>query len=538
MANEEKIRVFERDILDKVYLKKELINYSGDVAIPYLLQTYGDIVRHKDMLLQNGFTEVSFNTYITNLLHGIGHCIRWINNHKSAKYDSISDFKYAHQLASDFASWGTGYHMIAQEFVAWSRKIKVAELDEESKTISFILPDNYDYSQIFHLQGLYRKQTENILESYPQEEINLEYLQWLNEIKPIKPPIASSIKWNRAKSSSIYPLFLSKMEEIIFPELPEITDLGGYNLRNLRCFYSLFFLTFSFILWIENQIDNTKGVNNSYGSNPLYLNRHQFIQLALDTTDLNASTVQNIIDDLTFDHSNFHTSLSIQPFAKSNTGTYYILPNIFAMMEPSRMILGAFNKGKKRKIYDNLIGKIEKEALNRLASQIKQTAWVCYVEKHLKRKSSTISPDIILIDPPSKSLVVIDYKHFIGPITASEVIYKMSEITKAFNQVIRYVEFIRQLDKIDQVEIMNYHVSGMILTHKPLPIPTPINESIFISNSVSFMESIQNNRNVLLIDFIESLRPDTLFNEHFEPVDESIMVEEWKIVRKGFKLKR
>jgi hypothetical protein len=50
------------------------------------------------------------------------------------------------------------------------------------------------------------------------------------------------------------------------------------------------------------------------------------------------------------------------------------------------------------------------------------------LEKTLKNNGQRICPDIILIDPTRKFLLVADYKHFIGPISGSEVEYKIKEL--------------------------------------------------------------------------------------------------------------
>lgn len=60
------------------------------------------------------------------MLHGMGHCIRWIVNRDGSNLKDITTETYQqlHEMAADFLGWGAGYHMIAQEFVTWSRKIK------------------------------------------------------------------------------------------------------------------------------------------------------------------------------------------------------------------------------------------------------------------------------------------------------------------------------------------------------------------------------------------------------------------------------
>jgi hypothetical protein len=37
MTDEEKIREFERNVLDRIHLMEEFVNYSDDIVIPYLL---------------------------------------------------------------------------------------------------------------------------------------------------------------------------------------------------------------------------------------------------------------------------------------------------------------------------------------------------------------------------------------------------------------------------------------------------------------------------------------------------------------------
>ena len=57
----------------------------------------------------------------------------------------------------EFINWGTTYHAVAQEFVAWSRRLEDARLIHQSNTIVFEIPDDYDYSGVFELQLLYRE---------------------------------------------------------------------------------------------------------------------------------------------------------------------------------------------------------------------------------------------------------------------------------------------------------------------------------------------------------------------------------------------
>jgi hypothetical protein len=122
-------------------------------------------VRHREELIRKSHTESSINAYLTNLLHGIGHCVPWIKGEVSPKYNSISDSSITQRLASEFANWGICYHMIAQEFVAWSIGVKGVVPNEHRKIITFTMPNTFDYSQIFGLQNRYIGQMMSTLEA-------------------------------------------------------------------------------------------------------------------------------------------------------------------------------------------------------------------------------------------------------------------------------------------------------------------------------------------------------------------------------------
>jgi hypothetical protein len=113
----------------------------------------------------------------------------------------------------------------------------------------------------------------------------------------------------------------------------------------------------------------------------------------------------------------------------------------------------------------------------------------------------------------------------------------MSALKKGIDQVSNYVEVLKALDRIKQIEISNYTILAMVLTHKPLPIPVPLTDLVRISDSTSFLDLLNNNFNKSLIAFFDSFIPIQSSATQFDPIDDSIAVEDWKIVRKMFKRK-
>lgn len=100
--------------------------------------------------------------------------------------------------------------------------------------------------------------------SYPHEEMEDELEEWIKDIAFLEPLITNHIDWIKGKDSKSYPLLYRKMCEILFPELQETTEFDGYNLKQLRQFYALFFLNFYFIRWTEAVLDSKSGENLSF----------------------------------------------------------------------------------------------------------------------------------------------------------------------------------------------------------------------------------------------------------------------------------
>jgi len=286
-------------------------------------------------------------------------------------------------------------------------------------------------------------------------------------------------------------------------------------------------------------LDSKSGEYLSFGSNPLYLTPTQFEKLASTITGLSKDVAKAIILDLTFNPGSFHTSITIQPFVLSSSGTYYILPNLFSQLEPSRMILGALNKGSKKKVYDKIINLIEKSNLNELYSSVKDVGnGESYLEKVIKFDGKQINPDLILIDATEKCVCVIDYKHFIGPITASEVDYKMNELKKGAMQVQNYIEAIKQLDKIGVSNIKNFTIYGLLITHKPMPVPVSNEIVIPITDMATFIQKVKsvNEKSKGINGLMQLITLNQKPRNIFTAFEAEIVVGEWKVIRSQHKI--
>lgn len=533
-GDEKKIRWFESEILDKEYLKYSCLKYDEEIVIPHLLKVFGDIERDELQILKRGYSNPNLTWLLVKMLLGIGQAVRWINlTPKTTQFISEGSYKAADDMAAELLISAIDYYRISQEFVAWSRGLIKAEIDEEKKIIRFSPPNGYDFHQLMLNDFQFHTQAQD-LDIFPYNEALTEFRNWFKGIDLFNPPLAASMDWTVALESKILPIFLEKLDAIILPECSPETDLAGYTLKEYRKFYALLSINFHFIRWSENIIDQIQE-ENPFGSNPIRMEQEEAYLFYSIITDLSPGVVKAIITDLTFDHRNFHTSLLIQPFVRSRNNQLYILPNSFPMVDANRMLTGALNKGVKKPVYDRLINKIEQQQLNGLVDLFTGLGMQVIKERNVKVMGRVFSPDLIVVDRNSRQILIIDYKHFLSPLGASEVHYRMKEIDKAIIQVNNYQKFIPASHFIQDLiknDVPDFNFTGMILFNSPMAVPMPAIFDILISDLFSLKQLInQFNADIsAVIAQIKTPFKPGFEKEKFNFYDEAIAVSDWKVI--------
>jgi len=541
-GDEKKIRWFEAEILDKEYLKYPFLQYNEEIVIPHLLKIFGDIERDELQILKKGYSNTNLTWLLVKMLLGIGHAIRWINlMPTTGQINSEVSYKAADDMAAELLTSAINYYRISQEFVAWSRGLVTAEIDEEKKTIRFSPPNGYDFHQLILNDLQFHAQTQDS-DVFPYNEAIPEFRKWFKEIDLFNPPLGASMDWGLALESQTLPVFLEQLNAIILPECPPETDLAGYTLAEYRKFYALLSINFHFIRWSENIMDQIQE-ENPFGSNPIRMEMEEAYLFYSQITDLSPGVIKAIITDLTFDHHNFHTSLLIQPFVRSRNNQLYILPNSFPMVDANRMLTGALNKGVKKPIYDRLINKIEQQQLNGLVALFTGLGMSVIKEHNIKILGRIFTPDLIVIDRKSRRILIIDYKHFLSPLGASEVHYRMKEIDKAIKQVSNYQKFIpnsRFMQELIKNDIHDFNFTGMILFNSPMVVLMPSTLDILISDLFSLKQLIsQLNGDIsaVLTHIKKPFKPG-FEKEKFNFYDEEISVDDWKVLFQIYAIKK
>lgn len=525
----ELIREIEQNKLDVEFEKYPITDLIDDISIPYLLKIYGDI--HREFVTFNRSDFVSRRELYV-LLQATGHCIRWVTSKIGHKLEDNLTSEDLNNFALELLLWGREYSLVANQFIAWSRGLISAEIDLSKKEIEFFPPDKTE--MFFNFQQ--DMSSEEIMSDYfkfmPFDEIHNVYQNWITELDLNEPPII--LNWEIAKKNEISKKLQEKISDLIFNEVPHSTDLGGYTIDEFVIFYVTLFLNFHFIETIEDHIDRNTNYENPFGSNPIPFPKEKMIAFLVDMTGLDANCVESILNDLTFNTKNFHSNLTNQPFIVSSTNTYYILPRIFANIEPERMLIGALNKSQsKKKIYDNLINPIEKINLDRIVSLFLEAnnELSIFREKRFARKGRIITPDLIIIDNLTKEIIICDYKHFLMPINTSETIFRIKEVDKGIEQITKYLEFIKSEDLLGLKN--EYKYFGLLLSRNPLPMPIKNRQNIYITDNNTLQKLLK--RNVNFESLMTSLhdRSDLEITSNDFFFDEiRTIVDDWTFVRK------
>lgn len=486
MTDNEIIRDVERKYLDEEYKNYKLIQLTDNISTLYILKKFGDISRDFNSLDVSNFAKSQELFYF---LHGIGHCIRWI----SSKNESIDRKEYSFDELDNFALklilWSKEYASIANQHIAWSRGIINAKVDNNIKKISFLPPTEKEMQFNLIQDFAANKSNEYFSNTMPFELMHKSFFDWKKHVKTDNYLI--QIDWEIVKESPVSKIMQEELKKTVLPELISTTDIGGYTINDFIIFFTNLFIYFYFIVTIENEIDLKTDFKNPFGSVPLFSTKPEMISFLIECTGLPELVVKEILSDLTFDTENFHTNILIQPFVKTKSNEYLVLPRLLTHCEPERMLIGAMNKKKKKKqIYDKLINLIEKWNLNLICELLKN--WVNDLEitkdKSITIGSKTITPDFIIKNHKTKEILICDYKNFITPISASETHYKIIETKKAINQVQKYIDFFIENNYFKMK--IDYQIYGLILVKNPIPIPIA-SSNILITDLISFKKSLK-----------------------------------------------
>lgn len=535
--NTHQIREVEAKVLDKYWKNFEILSWDDNFIIPHLFKILGDTIREFKSPELRMYSSFVIRRKINFYIQSLGWCIKWVYENNDVKKKSKFSNTLLSKKALEALNWGTDYHILVQNHVAWSRGYSDVEINIDKKEITF-LPVNLEVYKFVLAQELNSdKVFEELNTLVPIDELSKYYSQRKKEVNWNKPPVL--FDWNKAKCDTIFSIVLQWTEKAILPEVDNSQLLGGYTLGDLRTLFCGILIHATLIVFAEDEVDRQTNFSNDSGSNPICLSKKNAGLLLHAWSGLSTEAITAIVDDFTFDIKNFHSTLTNQPFVKNKNGILIFLPRFFIHTEFNRMVAGALNKSSKKGYYDKIINIIEKKNLDTLHDFFINNNLVSIKEPALKKNSQLITPDFILVDEVNKSLFVIDYKHYLIPLNANETIFKLAEIKKAIKRVCDYKSLIVAHPEIINVYYTKfdttYTVTPLLLCKWPIPVPISTNEELYVL-TINQFEDLIVNKTGLLRDKIENFYLN-LFNNldkrasNLKIIKDAIKVDEWTYVR-------
>lgn len=510
MEYNEELELFaklEREIVDEYYKKFELLKYPKEFSVFHLLQGF----RHFEIELSNqDHTYFDKSRRLYQVLSGLEKCLYWVLNHKMATVKKERpSFRELEQLLGRFLTWGYEYAILCDFHIStWKNASKVT-INQVEKTIKFT---PFDKKVLFF----------SLQESLISDDITFEIIDLISdEVLFAEFERIERLGEYGQISQDILVNYTQFCNQQIFPELDRNTELGGYSLQNFLDFYLSIIIQFKYFIFKESSSGNFNGY---------IMDRADFVDKISNLARLERTTVSTIISDLTC-NNNTKFKLSNTPFILLENKLHYS-PLIFTIIEPGRMLISALNKGTKKKIYDHLINNIEQfwtDKINILINA-KSNYKVFYKTKYTSHKK-IITPDFIIYNKEKNEVAIIDYKHFVIPISIIETFHKRKELHKGEEQIIGYKKFMLEFPEqfLDIKNISDCKIFCIMLFRHPMPVPS-LNKSLTYMSYPELSNAMQKTSTISeLINIIKPSSRNKEFDiENFSFIEQEIQVEDWR----------
>lgn len=485
-------RKIEKEVLDEHFKTYEILKYPLDFVIYSVFRAFGEY--EQDSNENKGHVYESLSKF-NQILNAVQNCIVWrmkYNTTDKPKSDSNLNIVY------DYINWGYTYSILTDLHISKSRNQVDVIIDKKNKIIRFTsLPKIY-YLYSIKQSEIFGKIVQTINQNIPKEKLFDEFRKYEN----------SSLLVSYKTTLHYEKIF----DGLILGSVDRNFDLGGFSVYEFIHFHTTVYIMFMYFLY---QKDKTS-LSCKYQKG-IFINSIQRI------SRLSKNTIQIILNELTLKLDR-KVLISNTPFILHND-FYYFSPSIYTNLEPNRMIIGALNKRKDNRIYDSLIDGIEKFWTEKIYQELKDsTKYKILFKKKFKDNYKEITPDFIVYD--KDFLLIIDYKHFIQPISVSETYNKNSGLNDGVSQLRKYETFFKKnqstITEIDSIPKDNF--KKILLFRKPMTILNMDSDVIYCS--VFELEKLIEEK-CSLKEFLHSLEYQKINEDNIRFKIDSIKVQDW-----------
>lgn len=528
-----RIREVEGSVLDQHHKQFSLLNRPYDLALKHILRVYDDAARQFEQKKGTGAIFRRQRYVINSFTHALSHCVRWIEA-ETPKAIILPDISQntLDEEAKALILWAAQYDSLASDHSAWSRGLISADIDEQSRTITFSHPKDADAltfsRQVEAKQALIDASEHNP----PIGDLQLDFQRYIQSVR--YTTFGVDIPWKTTERRSILNTVTKWLERVVWPEIASNTDLGGFTLAEFRSVFALLYTICMYRTWLEElSAELNFGLPHK---GLLHLETQSFVSWIADQAEVSAQSVNEIVELLTLDTSNFHAKVSNQPLIRSINGRHFIVPCLLIRTDPSRMLAGAINKGSHKSIYDRLAVTFEQSNLDEIECRLRKVAgFEIARERMLSYEGESISPDFFIFDVGRNKLLIVDFKYVLAPYSTADVHHKLKDFEEWKPKMGDYISFAKShlgllTPHLPSLTLANPpSVTGLILTRWPLPIPIQLDEDMRIGDWASLKRWLNQN-NITTVEELQmwaTNRPDVTAPPNFRYEPKDVQVGDW-----------
>ncbi len=529
------IRTVEAEVLDKEFMDYHLLKLPEELAITRLLKGFGDMAR--DLLkgsAEGRIPAMAVHAYSSILTQSLSHCLRWVCQHcPSGSAVQSANWQQEDSYAHELIGWGVDYSKLAIDHVAWSNALIRANIDPMNRVISFTSPDNLD---VGYLTRQYRADMDwwryEMLTDFPTEDLMRIFVDW-----------HSVISWQEAglhyppdfvRSHPNFPRILSWLSARLFPELDEDYRLSSYSIRELRIFYAVVYVTCELMRIVEDEIDRRTENTNWMGSATFQSPRAEFLDWLVQITGLDGGTADSVLRDMTLNSDRFHCSVTATPFVASRSNTIFLLPRLFSVLSPQRMLSTALTSGSGRGAYDRVSKALEQYHIDQLHNSLRGHGFrVARERPFVGSNGERLTPDFIVADASTNEIVVVDYKNSLGATGSLAVANRLKEYRKGVEQVLKYITVFTAQPPL-LVEALGLRerpslLHGLLVFRVPMPLPLSKGDSVLVDDWFTLRRRLEGTPNPSIRTL---LPPDgSTLSMDLETTVQEIRVKSWQYRR-------
>ncbi len=430
-------------------------------------------------------------------LRGLGRCFRWIRDScptsvvvPTARPDVLAD------EALELLRWGVDYDPLFNHHSAYSRQLIEVDVDEDNRTITFLPACDVNPRFFCTQTEAKRADDERRAQEFPEQRLAELSKCWFDSAVVTRRGF--HFDDSTINDGGAIDVAVEWLKRTCLPELPEGTLLVSCTVADVRRVLAALYVYALFGTRLEEVADQ-QGLRMA--SRVIEFHQADMVNWVSRLSDMAKDRVEAIISLLTFDPQHDHGTLTQQPFVGSRSGSLFLLPRMFLLIDLPRMCVGALNRTKVgQRAYATAINAIEENGVRTVVEELRRGALGRFeiAEKRTFRTldGREMTPDTLVVAAQSQEALIIDMKYATPPFSLNDIQHDLAEMAVWQKRMGEYVaafeaepQMLQQHFAVDLRGGMSVH--GLILLRWPLPLPIGFRDEVHAVDWPSLQEHLQ-----------------------------------------------